>query len=479
MLTIPGRPVRTCEGWSRRELLRVGGAGLLGLNLPEFLSWKAMGAPAKMDSPNKAFGAAKSVIMVYLQGGPSHLDLWDPKPDAPDNIRGDFKPINTKVSGHPGHRDPAEAGRPDRQVHADPLDELHAQRPVQPHGRHLPDDDRLHARQGIPSGQLEPPAARLPELRLAHLRLKPPEEPMLPFVELPRPLQESNVVGKGGTAGFLGKAYDPYPLYQDPNKELKIDDLSLRPEVSPERLKDRSALLNGINGSMPDLDKAVSSYALNEYYAKALDLVLSGQGARRVRPDEGAGQGPRPLRPHHVRPERLLARRLIEAGTRVVEVNWPKVANGIRRPLVGHARRQLRAAEESALPDARPALSALIADLDQRGLLDETLVVAPGEFGRSPQMGVSTSGNGNAADGRDHWPYCYTAVVAGAGIKRGVQYGKSDDQGSSPLDKPVHPTELLATIYHALGIDPAMVILNHLNQPRELVKGEPLLKLFG
>ena len=123
--------------------------------------------------------------------------------------------------------------------------------------------------------------------------------------------------------------------------------------------------------------------------------------------------------------------------------------------------------------------SGLIEDLDQRGLLAETLVVAIGEFGRSPQRGVSTSGNDNDSDGRDHWPYCYTGVVAGAGIGRGVVYGKSDKTGSAPLENPVHPMQLLATIYHAFGIDPGTMVLNHLNQPRELVKAEALTELFG
>src|SRR5205807_5929660 len=124
-------------------------------------------------------------------------------------------------------------------------------------------------------------------------------------------------------------------------------------------------------------------------------------------------------------------------------------------------------------------LSGLIADLDERGLLKETLVVAVGEFGRSPQKGVSTSGNGNSADGRDHWPYCYTGVVAGAGAKRGYVHGKSDRTASAPLEDPVHPGELLASIYYAFGIDPATIVYNHLNQPRELVQAHPVTKLFG
>ena len=124
-------------------------------------------------------------------------------------------------------------------------------------------------------------------------------------------------------------------------------------------------------------------------------------------------------------------------------------------------------------------VSALIEDLNQHGLLKDTLVVVVGEFGRSPQKGVSTSGNGNSSDGRDHWPYCYTAIVGGAGIKRGYIHGKSDATGSAPAEDPVHPTELLATIYHSLGIDPETIVYNHLNQPRELVKAKPVTKLFA
>jgi uncharacterized protein (DUF1501 family) len=124
-------------------------------------------------------------------------------------------------------------------------------------------------------------------------------------------------------------------------------------------------------------------------------------------------------------------------------------------------------------------LSALIADLDDRGLLSETLVLAVGEFGRSPIRGVSTSGNGNSDDGRDHWPYCYTAVAAGAGIKRGVVWGKSDKTASSPVDNPVHPGQLLATIYHSVGLDPQTMVYNHLNQPREMVQAEPVLGLMS
>ena len=480
MLTIPGRPVRTCEGWSRRELMRIGGAGLLGLNLPEFLSWKASAA-AKVESKGKAFGAAKSVIMLFLQGGPSHIDIWDPKPNAPSNVRGDFKPIKTKVPGievsevMPMLADQMDKVTLIRSMSYTPVGLFNHTAAIYQMMTGYPPD------KVSPSGQLEPPSPRdFPHMGCHISKMKPPEGPMLPFVEMPRPLQESSVIGKGGAAGFLGKAYDPYRLYQDPNKPIDLGDLALRSDVSPERLRDRFYLLKGINGSMPDLEKAVSSFALDEYYQRAYNLLLSGKARNafdleqekpEVREKYGRttfGQGA------------LLARRLVEAGTRFVQLNWPAVANG--DPTVDawdtHAA-NFGPLKNLHCPILDRTLSALLEDMSERGLLKDTFVVVVGEFGRSPRLGVSTSGNTNAPDGRDHWPYCYTALVAGGGIRAGEVYGKSDETGSSPKENPVHPTDLLATIYYALGIDPSQMVLNDFNQPRELVKGTPLVKLFG
>jgi len=308
---------------------------------------------------------------------------------------------------------------------------------------------------------------------------------MLPFVMLPRPLQESNVVGKGGTAGFLGKAFDPYTLYPEGDDldmqkmaKIRIDDLKLRPDVFSVRLRRRAKLRDTINKGMPEIDKAVAQHNLNGFYDRALNLIVSGRARDAFNLSE---------EPHNVREmygrntfgdSCLLARRLVEAGTRVVEVVWPKVANSDNHSWDHHAGLTKRMGTQSG-PMLDGGLSALIKDLDERGMLEETLVVAVGEFGRSPQKGVSTSGNSNTPDGRDHWPYCYTAVVAGAGIKRGNIHGESDKTASAPLKDPVHPGELLATIYHSFGIDPQSVVYNHLNQPRELVKAEALGKLFA
>jgi hypothetical protein len=478
MFSIPGPMAKLCDGWSRREFIRVGATGLIGLTLPQYLRAKA--AASSLEGA-KGFGAAKSVILCFLQGGPSHIDIWDPKPDAPSNIRGEFKAIKGNVDGaQMSETMPLLAKQLDKCVLIRSMSYTpaglfnHTAAIYQMLTGWTP--DRVS-----PSGQLEPPSPRdFPTMGSQIAKRMPPEGSMLPFVELPRPLQESSVIGKGGAAGFLGKAYDPYRLYQDPNRSIQLGDLALRPEVPPDRLKERFYLLKGINGSMPDLEKAVSSYALDEYYQKAYSLLLSGK----ARAAFDLEQEKSDLRDKYGRTTfgqgLLLARRLIEAGTRFVQVNWPAVANG--DPTVDawdtHAA-NFGPLKNLHCPILDRSLSALLEDLSQRGLLKDTLVVATGEFGRSPRLGVSTSGNMNSPDGRDHWPYCYTALVAGGGMRAGELYGKSDETGSSPKEDPVHPTDLVATIYYALGIDPNTIMYNDLNQPRELVQGKPLVRLFA
>jgi hypothetical protein len=456
---------------------------MLGLTLGSLLRLQAHAAET---GSGPGWGKAKSIILVYLQGGPSHIDLWDPKENVPDNVRSVFKPIATKI---PGIKFTEILPRL-----AQVNDKLTLIRSMSytPNGLFNHTAAIYQMMTGYttdkvsPSGQLEPPNPKdFPNFGANLIRLKPTDQPMLPFVMLPRPLQESNVVGKGGTAGFLGRAFDPYTLYpagddMDMNTmdRIRIDDLQLQPEVFAERLKRRARLREVIDAGMPAIDKAVASYKLDEYYQQALNLIVSG----RAREAFALGQEPATVRDHYGRTTFgqtcLLARRLIEAGTRVVEVIWPKVANSDNHSWDHHTDLTKRMKGQSG-PMFDTGLSALIEDLDARGLLKETLLVAVGEFGRSPQKGVSTSGNGNSADGRDHWPYCYTALIAGAGIKRGYVHGKSDATASAPLDNPVHPNDLLATIYHSFGISPDTIVYNHLNQPRELVKGQAVSGLFA
>jgi hypothetical protein len=259
---------------------------------------------------------------------------------------------------------------------------------------------------------------------------------------------------------------------------VKVDDLKLRPDVFAQRLQRRARLRTSIEDAMPDIEKAVASYNLDEYYDKALDLITSGKAREAFEIDREDDKLRERYGMNTFGQSLLLARRLVEAGTKVVEVIWPKVANSDNHSWDMHTGLTSRMKDQAA-PMFDKAFAAFIDDLDSRGLLAETLVVALGEFGRSPEKGVSTSGNSNSADGRDHWPYCYTAVCAGAGVKRGYVHGASDATGASPKSDPVHPIELLASIYHSFGIDPETIVYNHLNQPRELVKARPVNAIFA
>ncbi len=487
MLVIPGGIGKdTCDGITRRDLLRVGGSTLFGLSLPTLFQMQASRANEDTRYGGPGFGKAKSVILVYLQGGPSHLDLWDPKTNVPDNVKSIFANIDTKLPGVQFTENLPKLAQVNdrftmiRSMSYTPIGLFnHTAAIYQMLTGYTADNVS-------PSGQLEPPSPKdFPNFGCNITKLKPPEVPMLPYVMMPRPLQESNVIGKAGTAGFLGRAYDPYYLYPPGDdmdmakmEKISVDDLSLRKEVPLPRLERRAKLRDTINAGLQDLDKAVSSYALNSYYDKALSLVLSG----RARDAFNLSAESAEMRDRYGRntfgQSCLLARRLIEAGTRVVEVNWPKIANSDNHSWDVHSGLSDRMKKQNS-PMLDAGLAALIADLDERGLLAETMVVAVGEFGRSPKRGVSTSGNSNTDDGRDHWPYCYTAVVAGAGVKRGFVYGKSDATASAPVENPVHPNDLLATVYHSVGLNPRRTVYNHLNQPREMVKADAVMGILS
>src|SRR5215510_292209 len=316
---------------TRRDLLRVGGAGMLGLSLGSLLKLQAQAEPLKK-AGGPGWGAAKNVVMIYLQGGPSHLDLWDPKENVPDKVRSAFGTIPTKVPGkHFTEILPGLAKVNDKFTMINSMS-------YTPNGLFNHTAAIYQIMTGYttdkvsPSGQLEPPSPKdFPNFGSNIIRLKPVTEPMLPFVMLPRPLQESNVVGKGGTAGFLGKGFDPYYLYPDGDDmdmakmdRIKVDDLKMRPDVFAVRMERRAKLRDMINAQMPAVEKAVEKEHLDEYYQRALSLVTSG----RARDAFDLSQEADATRDQYGRntfgQSCLLARRLIQAGTRVVEVNWPK-----------------------------------------------------------------------------------------------------------------------------------------------------------
>src|SRR5437868_7796051 len=280
MLVIPQHAGKdTCDGITRRELLRVGGSAVFGFSLANLLGLqKACAKQGTAGGPG--FGKAKSVILIYLQGGPSHLDLWDPKDNVPDKVRSVFKAIDTKLPGikvtevMPKFAQVLDKATLIRSMSYTPVGLFNHTAAIYQMLTGYTTD------KVSPSGQLEPPTPKdFPNVGCNIARLKPPIEPMLPFVMMPRPLQESNVVGKGGTAGFLGRAYDPYYLYppgddMDMTKmeRIKVDDLRLREEVPSVRLNRRAKLRDTITEGMPALEKATKKYDLNEYYDKALGL---------------------------------------------------------------------------------------------------------------------------------------------------------------------------------------------------------------
>jgi hypothetical protein len=288
MLVIPGQYGRdTCDGFSRRELLRVGGSAAFGLSLPSIL--RATSAQAATEDASRysgpGFGKAKSVILLYLQGGPSHLDLWDPKTNVPDNVKSVFSNINTKLPGIQFTENLPKLAKVNdkftliRSMSYTPIGLFnHTAAIYQMLTGYTADNVS-------PSGQLEPPSPKdFPNFGCNIIKMRPPEVPMLPYVMMPRPLQESNVIGKAGTAGFLGRAFDPYYLYppgddldQTKMERINIDDLLLRRDVPQARLERRARLRDTVNASLRELDQAVKSYALDTYYDKALSLVLSGR----------------------------------------------------------------------------------------------------------------------------------------------------------------------------------------------------------
>src|SRR5881397_2181538 len=259
---------------TRRDLLRVGGAGMLGLSLGSLFRLQAMAGETTKRTGGPGWGTARNVVMIYLQGGPSHLDLWDPKENAPDNFRSSFKPIPTKIPGVNFTEVLPELAKVNDKF------TMIRSMSYTPNGLFNHTAAIYQIMTGYttdkvsPSGQLEPPDPKdFPNFGSQLVRLRPVTEPMLPFVTLPRPLQESNVVGKGGSAGFLGKAFDPYTLYpegddMDMHKmdRIKIDDLKMPADVFTVRLERRARLRDAIDSTMPEIDKAVAAYKLNEYY---------------------------------------------------------------------------------------------------------------------------------------------------------------------------------------------------------------------
>jgi hypothetical protein len=490
MWNILGPRGRLCDSLSRRELLTVGSLPLLGLSLPQWLQRRAE-ASATAGRPI-GFGHAQAVIFVYLQGAPSHIDLWDPKPDAPAEIRGEFHPIATSAGGvFVGEVLPKLARQADkftiiRTVGCKPkglpnhgsaiymLMTGHDSTNFSPTGLSLPPSrDDLPSVGSVISYATNSVAARFP------------------YVAVCGPVKENVIVGVGQGAGLLGAAYDPFTMYDDPTQPLKLETFSLPGDVTLDRLRDRVDLRGVIDQKLSAIAPAADSSArqkpteaasFDAYYQKALSLLQSADAVRAFRLDEESPQLRERYGMTRFGQSCLLARRLVEAGTRFVQVTWPARSDDEPAPGADGSwdthRNNFPMLRDHRCPVFDHTLSGLIADLHERGLLASTLVVAVGEFGRSPKIGASTTNNVGPG-GRDHWPECYSALIAGAGVQPGRVYGESDRFGAYPKVNPVHPYDLLSTVFHAVGIDPDTEYRDNLTRPRRLVDhGEPVLGLY-
>ncbi len=446
---------------SRRDTLRAGVLTLTGLGLPRLLRAQAVGQGS---GPN-GFGRAKSCILIFMWGGPSQLDTWDLKPGAPDAIRGPFRPIATNVPGtsicehFPLLAQQAHRLAIIRSMNHDDFAHLStAHRLLTGHLAPTPNSDAAG-----------PSPNDWPHLGAIVSRLRPTRGAVPSAVNMPWTVMHPAAPGgraPGQDAGWLGKAYEPFLVEGDPNDTgYHVEGLGLPEGISPGRLTDRRLLLRKL-GETADLAGS-GPQSWDGYQQKALDGLVSAEARGAFAIDR---EGPR-LRDRYGRNIHgqclLLARRLIEAGVGLVTVNWHNDGQNFW-DTHGDNFNQLK---NRLMPPADQGFSALLEDLDCRGLLDETLIVWVGEFGRTPRI--------IGGSGREHWPHCYSAVLAGAGVRGGCVFGASDRWAAYPANDPVSPDDLGATILHALGIDPGTMVKDAVDRPLRINDGAPLMRLFG
>jgi len=480
MLSFRHRGSRLCDGVTRREWLRVGGIGALGLTLPDLLaaqaSARAAGPASTLANPltsgldGALFGRAKNVIFLWLQGGPPQHETFDPKPDAPLEIRGPFRPIQTNVPGIQFcELLPRTAQR------ADKLAVI----------RSLATDDNNHdvsgywVLTGYPYGpgsarQIKP--TDWPYFGSVVKKLKPSETlGALTSVWLPDLMRlNDNVTPAGQTGGFLGSMWDPERFVGDPASDhYRIEGLSLPVDMSLERMTNRSSLLGALDSRLSDAERSGAANSWSKLSTVALDLVTSGKAKAAFDVSRESSVLRDRYGKHTWGQSCLLARRLIEAGVRLVHVNWPREPgdSAVDNPLWDTHALNADRLQDVLCPLFDVTFAALLDDLDERGLLEETLVVAVGEFGRTPKI--------NSQGGRDHWGPVFSCALAGAGISGGQVFGASDRNGAYPVVDPIRPHDLTATIYHLLGIPHDGVFHDRANRPHPLTLGNPLHRLLG
>ncbi len=443
---------RHAIGINRRELLQVGYSGLIGLGLSQFLS--AAEAPKAKK--------AKSVIVVFLTGAASHIDTFDPKPQAPVEIRGEFKPIATKVPGiqYSEHL-PMLAARADKLAVVRSL--------THRDDNHLGASHYLVTGTKQPNGRFDKPLSRddWPSYAAGLSYLKPPAAGIPAGVTLPTFLAEGPLVWPGQHGGFLGAKHDPWQINQDPNgAKFRVDNAQLMPGLDVNQFKDRLELLASVNRQQSTLAESLEARKMSDQQKKAAELLLNGAVAKAFdlnaeKPADRDRYGR-----HLFGQSLLLARRLVQAGVPMIQANmgkvqyWDSHGNNFGR------------LKNDLLPPLDRGVSALLDDLTAMGLLDDVMVVVVSEFGRTPKVN-------NDKGGRDHWARCFSAAFAGGGVRGGQVIGKSDKTASDPTVSPFSPDDVGATVYHQLGVDHTAEVKDRTSRPVQLNRGTVMQALFS
>lgn len=469
MLSLRFHGTRSCAAPSRRDFLRVGGLGAFGLTLPRLLQAKETRASGIGRATGGSFGKAKACILLFMDGGPPQQDTFDLKPDAPTEIRGEFKPIATTV---PGLQISEYLPRIARYAHKFALlRSVHVGSDVHEVGTYAMLTGTRFKGNVIADRTRETPEDT-PSIGSVISYLRGRDSAVPPYVWLPFIWKGFPIIAQG-YGGFLGRRHDPFRILQDPNApSFQIDALTLPGDVPLDRLSGRLSLLDALPRQADQVFQSSSAAQLDQHYRKAFDMLSSPQTRKAF---DLASEDVR-LRDHYGRhtfgQSALLARRLVEHGVPLVTVYYNDYRK--KEPNFNNwdtHQKNYQVLKENLLPSSDRAFAALLEDMAERGLLDETLVVWMGDFGRTPKI------NGNG--GRDHWGGCSCVLMAGAGIRSGMVLGSSDKIAAYPKDHPLTPDQVVATIYHCLGVDPRHELPDQFGRPMRICDGEPISALLS
>jgi hypothetical protein len=457
---------------TRRDILRAGSLGLMGMSLPKLFAAQEAAQASGLNQPP---GRAKAVILLFMWGGPAQQETWDLKPDAPAEIRGEFRPIVTNVPGiEICEHFPLLAQRCDKLAIIRSMTHNNV--------------DHTTATHYLLTGQPPPVSNDLrddwPSMGAVLGKLGRGRDPLPPFVQMrpkmpgdvPRFVEQSH----GQFAGWLGSSWDPLTIDARPDlPDYRVGDFLLQDGINVSRMRSRQSLLGRLEDQLSTFPESGAPGSLSRHYSRAFDLLAAGVGQAAfdlsAEPDDVRDRYGRNPHGQSV----LQARRLVERGIPFVTVFWPN--DGIKNVSVywdTHSRNFIDH-RERLMPPADRAFSALLDDLQDRGLLDETLVVWTGEFGRTPRIGQRNSDAGAGADGRDHWPNCFSTVVAGGGTRGGQVIGASDRHAAYPTLDPVAPVDLVATIYHLLGVPEGLELHDQQGRPLVVCPGRVINQLVG